>query len=78
MATLIPEYPFSEFKKLKAAELRELKSCEITADGRYLFTFLNPQTDFIRVQTEYHAQMGNALRGKTLEEITGKKPDATI
>ena len=34
MATLIPEYPFSEFKKLKAAELRELKSCEITADGR--------------------------------------------
>lgn len=69
MATLIPEISITEFRKLKANELKELKSCEVTADGEYLFTFVNPQTDYIRVRTEYLCQTGNAVSGKTLEEI---------
>ena len=73
MATLIPQISISDFKKLKVPEIKQLKSCEVYSDGEYLFTFVNPQTDYIRVQTEYTAQLGNALSGKTIEEITGKE-----
>jgi hypothetical protein len=69
MAELIPSYSITEFKKLKVTELKRLKSCEITSDGEYLFTFVNPQTDFIRTQTEYTAQLGNAVKGESLEQI---------
>ena len=39
MGDLIPTYTLSDFKKLKAAELKQLKCGEITSDGEYLFTF---------------------------------------
>lgn len=69
MATLIPQMSISEFKKLKVPELKRLKSCEIYSDGEYLFTFVNAQTDYIRIQTEYLAQLGNSVKGETLEQI---------
>jgi len=69
MATLIPNIPFSEFKKLKANELKQLKSCEVTADGNYLFTFINAQTDYIKLQSEYNAQLSNSVGGKDISEI---------
>ena len=70
MATLIPNVTLSEFKKLKVSELRQLKSCEVVADGVYLFTFINPQTDYIRMQSEYAGELSNSVSGKTIEEIT--------
>lgn len=73
MAELIPTYTISEFKKLKVSELKRLKSCEITSDGVYLFTFVNPQTDYIRIQTEYTCQMGNTVGGENLEDILEKE-----
>ena len=69
MGDLIPTYPISEFKKLKTGELKQLKSCEITADGEYLFTFMNPQTDFIKMQSEYMGQLSNSVAGKDIEEL---------
>lgn len=75
MAEFIPSIPWTEFKKLKADQLRELKSCEVTFDGEYLFTFVNPQTAFIRTQVEYICQTGNAIGGKDLKEIL---EDATV
>ncbi len=76
MATLIPMMTISEFKKLKVPELRRLKSCEIYSDGEYLFTFVNGGVDasgFLRLQTEYRAQVANGVSGETLEQILGNK-----
>ena len=70
MATLIPEIALSEFKRLKVAELRQLQSAEIFADGLYLFTFINPQTDFVRDSAENLGQLSNSVAGKRLEDIS--------
>ena len=72
MSTLIPQMTISEFKKLKVHELKRLKSCEIYADGEYLFTFVNGGVDasgFLRLQTEYKCQVSNAIAGLTLNQI---------
>lgn len=72
MATLIPEMTITDFKKLKVPELKRLKSCEVFADGEYVFTFVNGGIDgsgYLRMQTEYKCQMANAITGETLDEI---------
>lgn len=69
MSQLIPSYPLSKFKKLSAAKIRQLKSCELTSDGSYVCTIVCPQTDYIRTQTEYNAQLSNSVGGKALEEV---------
>jgi|TARA_Y100000310_G_scaffold220623_1_gene222181 hypothetical protein len=69
MATLIPTYTITEFKKLKARQLKELKSCEVYSDGEYLFTFVNSQTDFVKVNAERFALRSNTVGGKTIEEV---------
>lgn len=75
MATLnglIPEMTISDFKKLKVSQLKRLKSCEVSADGEYLFTFFNGNTEasgYQRTQAEYNAQTCNSVGGSTLEQI---------
>lgn len=69
MSDLIPSISLSRFKKLKAHELKKLKSCQITSDGQYLFTFIQPQTDYIRTQAEYMAQLSNSVGGQGLEQV---------
>lgn len=72
MSTLIPSITLSEFKKLKVEQLKRLKSCEIVADGSYLFTFVNGNADtsgFLRLQTEYRCQVSNGVCGESLEQI---------
>lgn len=73
MAGLIPSYPISEFKKLKASELKRLKSCEITSDGEYLFTFVNSATDYIKTQVEGLAHLSNTQGGEDIEKLLGDK-----
>jgi len=73
MADLIPTYTITEFKKLKVPELKRLKSCEITSDGEYLFTFINPTTPYIRIQAENKAQLSNSIGGELLEDILKKE-----
>lgn len=78
MSDLIPSIPLSKFKKLKASQVKRLKSCEITSDGEYLFTFINPKTDYIRTQAEYMAQLSNSVGGQDLEEITAEVVNAPV
>ena len=71
MSELIPTITLTEFRKLikNVDKLKQVKSCEVTFDGEYLFSFVNPQTNYIRVQVEYLAQTGNAIGGKEIKEL---------
>lgn len=69
MSEIIPNISITEFKKLKAHQLKRLKCCEIFSDGVYLFTFINPQTEYIRAEADQKGQLSNAVGGETLEEI---------
>lgn len=69
MAELIASISFTEFRKLKAHQLRRLKSAEITFNGEHLFTFINPTTDYVKLQAESLAQLGNTVGKETLEQI---------
>ena len=71
MSDLIPTLTITEFRQLikDVDKLKQMKSCEVNFDGEYLFTFVNPQTDYIRVQAEYLAQTGNSIGGKDIKEI---------
>lgn len=75
MSNYIPSYTITEFRKLKAHQLKRLKSCEITSDGEYLFTFVNGAIEtsgFLQTQTEYNCQNANAVGGETIAEILGE------
>jgi hypothetical protein len=85
MATLIPNIPISEFKKLKASQIRDLKSCEVQSDGETLFYAIIPPlnagmtiTDNIKTQAEYLGVRGNSVGGKDLAQVTEKLEDAVI
>lgn len=66
---LIPDYSLSEFRKLSGRQIKQLKSCVITLDGEYLFTFINPTTDYLKQVSFNTSMLGNTLGLKTLEEI---------
>lgn len=71
---LVPSITISEFKKLKAHEVKRLKSCEVVSDGEYLFTFINPSTEFIRIRAEYLSLSSNTIGGEDLAEIIRQEP----
>ena len=66
MSEIIPEMKFSEFKKLKAGELKELKSFEVVSDGEHLMIVIIPQTGFIRDSAERLAQLSNSVGGNEI------------
>ena len=74
MGDLIPSIQYSEFKKLKASQIRELKACEVTSDGVHLFTAIIPHSDllsstYIRTQAEYLGMKANMVGGKDPDEV---------
>ena len=71
MADIIPSYSISEFRKLRVDQVRRLKSAEITSDGEYLFTFVNPTTDYIKLQAENLGQLSNSIGKEPLEQLWG-------
>lgn len=74
---LIPSVPWALFKKLTPFQLRHLQSCEIVdEEGEFVFSFINPQTDYVRVQTEYLGQLSNSVSGKTFEEVTNPSEES--
>ena len=76
MNEFIPSISFTEFKKLKPEQLRELKNYEVTFNGDYLFTFINGSTEpsgYLRTRCQYAGASANAVGGKTLEELTEKE-----
>ena len=73
---MIPSVTLTDIKHLKAHELRKLKSCEVTADGKYLGTFIIPPedggmsvTDNLKTQAEYLGHQANSIGGKNLEKV---------
>ncbi len=70
---IIPEIALTDFRKFKAPELRQLKSCHVTSDGNYLFTFINPKSDYIKMSVENMAQLSNAVGGKDPDVLLGKE-----
>jgi len=77
MSDLIPSITITEFHKLKASEIKELKAVEVLSDGNHLFTVIIPHgdevaRDFIKTQAEYLALKANILGGKELDEIKEK------
>lgn len=66
---LIPDYPLSEFQKLTAQEIKQLKCCALTDNGEYLCTVIVPGTDYIKLQAEYNGQLSNSVAGKELADI---------
>ena len=80
MSDLIPSITFTEFRKLKASEIREMKAVEVTSDGMHLFTCLTPHGDFvardyIKTQAEYLSVKANISGGVSPEEL---KADASV
>ncbi|KKL25398.1 hypothetical protein LCGC14_2405690 [marine sediment metagenome] len=74
MATMIPNITITEFRKLKAVQMKELKSCEVYSDGEYLFTFINGNLEpsgYIRDNVETFGESSNSVGGQTIEEILG-------
>ena len=76
MSDLIPTIKFSDFKRLKASELSRLKSCEVISDGQHLFTFIQPTTDYVKVQAEYLALKSNTIGGVDIEDLLAEKAEA--
>ncbi len=71
MSELIPSYSLTDFRRIVRYpdKLKILKSCEVTFNGDYLFTFVNPQTDYIKLSIENLSQLSNSLSGVTMEEL---------
>jgi len=61
MAEFIPSYTLSAFRKLSGEQIKQLKSCEITLDGEYLFTFINPTSDYIKLSAEQFGGLANSI-----------------
>jgi len=66
MSEIIPEMSFTEFKKLKAGELKELQSFEVISDGEHLMTVIIPQTGYIQDSVQNLAQLSNSVGGKDI------------
>ena len=62
---LIPEKSLKELQRLKEDEIRNMPSSVILdQDGYYLGTIIIPQTDFIKMQTEYMGELSNGVKPK--------------
>jgi hypothetical protein len=65
---LIPAMTLKEFKSLRADQLRQLQSVEVTADGEYVFTAIIPPeqggaevSGVIRTEAEYLGVRANSV-----------------
>jgi len=79
MSEFLPTLSLSEFKKLKASQIRELKSIEVISDGVYLFTAIIPHgddftRDYMRTQADYLGLKSNIPGGKDPEEEESLAP----
>ena len=79
MSDLIPVVAWTDLVRIvKQGKIRELKACEITFNGEYLFTALIPHGDmysgdYIRTQGEYLALKANITGGLSPEELLSKE-----
>ena len=69
MGEFLPDVPLSEFRRLKVEQVRQLKSVNITGDGEYLCTVIIPNSQYIKVQTDYMGELSNAVGGKDIADV---------
>jgi hypothetical protein len=74
---LVPQVNLSDFKKMKAIDIKEMKSVEVISDGETLFFAIIPPanggasvTDNIKTQATYLGVLSNT--------VGGKNPNASI
>ena len=63
---LIPEMSLSTFRKLKAADIKKVKSFILTADGEYLGTVIIPRTSYVKCSAESLGQLSNTVSGRDM------------
>jgi len=78
MSDLIPSITISEFKQLKASEIKALKAIEVLSDGEHIFTAIIPHgdiiaRDYIRTQAEYLSVKANISGGLEPAELMEKE-----
>jgi hypothetical protein len=76
-----PKIKYTDFKKLTAQKIKEMKSVEVISDNDTLFFAIIPPTnggmritDHIKTKADYLGAQGNTVGGKTPEEIIGSVP----
>ena len=74
MSTLIPSMPITGFRKLKAEQIKRMKSLEVYSDGVLLFTAIIPKgdassRDYAIVQGEYLGMRSNIVGGLDPAEV---------
>jgi hypothetical protein len=60
----LPQVAVTEFKKLTAKQIKEMKSFDVIADGVYLCTVSIPRTDYIKTTVNEMSILSNAVGGK--------------
>ncbi len=75
MSELIPSMSIADFKKLKVADIKNLKAVEVTADGEHLFTAIIPHgdwvaRDYVKIHAEQLAVKANISGGVDPKEAT--------
>jgi len=65
----IPEMSLSTFRKLRAAEIKKVKSFILTADGEYLGTVIIPQTSYVKCSAESLGQLSNTVGGQDVPVV---------
>jgi hypothetical protein len=68
--SLIPEMSLSNFRKLRAGEMRRMKSFVLTVEGEYLGTVIIPQTSHVKCSVESLGQLSNTVGGRDVA-VTG-------
>jgi hypothetical protein len=73
---LIPSVSYTDFKKLTPAQIRELKSCEVTSNCETLFIAIIPSDkggtaikDDVTTHAEFLAVRMNSISGKEYAEV---------
>jgi hypothetical protein len=67
---MIQEVSFTQFKQMKARDIKESKSFAVTGDGIFLFFVVVPQTDYIRHAVEELMILGNSVGGKEVKDAS--------
>ena len=79
MSDNIPECKWTEFVKIvKDGKIEELKSCEVTFNGIYMFTAIIPHGDiatkeYAKTQGDYLGLRSNIISGKDPSEVLAKE-----
>lgn len=68
---------WTEFRKLTPEQLKSLKSYEVTYEGEYMFTFINPGTEYCRGVAMNISNISNSVAGLELADVLQQVEEQT-